>query len=604
MPVDIKENEFYVCLLSNNSIQIYPENTLSAYTNILKYPLKLTNDWVVGLTEISFNSYNVTTKIQDRFKRKVDNFDGSYEPITKKTKSIRDVSKSTVSIKLSDQVKTTWAKQTLYHMADDKFVINFIDLLQAIRKSFSASWHVVYLKEIMKKMTDRLKQAKEKNDMKYVQYKQKEGLFLIKINLQNTQYVVLNYKDYASVEEFVEDIFGQIKPESRDYDRLICLIDPNTDSCHVDKEEEKNFKFYIDLRDIGATVKINKPLPSKMSVGDLCAILLHNLQWDDSSLEEYEKNVKISSLYPEVIKIFKNLKTDSMDAPVFGPVVDATTILNIPYEKTGAGTYRTTPVPIENKFDDLQSFLTHLFLQTPVEKRKPEVVGQAFAEGIQKAVEEQKQKDNTPKVDAVKEELNKILDLINTKIQSISAPTVTCPEISLERFEQKIHALFQSDLTKSSLLINTVNNFKKDVEEILQSLKSLTTKVQLSSVQNTLALKLVQLQNSVEEINNRIKRTPLPAEQQNISSDFNILYVYTDIIKPKIIGNMHTRYLKVLPVLTNSNQIIRFRHVEYCPIEKTFIESISIKITDAQGELLNFKPSYVPTYVMLHFKKP
>lgn len=80
------------------------------------------------------------------------------------------------------------------------------------------------------------------------------------------------------------------------------------------------------------------------------------------------------------------------------------------------------------------------------------------------------------------------------------------------------------------------------------------------------------------------------------------MYIYTDIIKPRVIGDKSARYLRVVPA-NKSDRILRFNHIEYCPIEKTVIESISIKITDGQGELANFKSNYIPTYVMLHFKR-
>lgn len=81
-----------------------------------------------------------------------------------------------------------------------------------------------------------------------------------------------------------------------------------------------------------------------------------------------------------------------------------------------------------------------------------------------------------------------------------------------------------------------------------------------------------------------------------------LMFVYTDIIKPRIIGDMHTRCLRVIPV-TLGEQKIRFNHIEYCPIERANIESISIMITNAQGNQVDFKSNIHPTYIMLHFKK-
>ncbi len=53
---EFEEKEFYVCLLSNSSIGCYSTNVLSAFTNLLKKPCRLNEQWTVELTEIAFNS--------------------------------------------------------------------------------------------------------------------------------------------------------------------------------------------------------------------------------------------------------------------------------------------------------------------------------------------------------------------------------------------------------------------------------------------------------------------------------------------------------------------------------------------------------------------
>ncbi len=54
-------NEHYVTLVSNNSMDFYPNNTLSSFTNILPVPLELNGDWVVGINDLCMvlpkNSY-------------------------------------------------------------------------------------------------------------------------------------------------------------------------------------------------------------------------------------------------------------------------------------------------------------------------------------------------------------------------------------------------------------------------------------------------------------------------------------------------------------------------------------------------------------------
>lgn len=52
-------NEFYISLLSNNSVDKYQKNTLSCFTNKLARPIELTgdDDWYVGLCEIECNKF-------------------------------------------------------------------------------------------------------------------------------------------------------------------------------------------------------------------------------------------------------------------------------------------------------------------------------------------------------------------------------------------------------------------------------------------------------------------------------------------------------------------------------------------------------------------
>jgi hypothetical protein len=50
-------DQFYVSLLSSNSLNIFHHNVLSAFTNLLKTPLRLDDSWCVGVSEIAFNDY-------------------------------------------------------------------------------------------------------------------------------------------------------------------------------------------------------------------------------------------------------------------------------------------------------------------------------------------------------------------------------------------------------------------------------------------------------------------------------------------------------------------------------------------------------------------
>ena len=54
-------SNFFVDLVSNASMDFYPQNTLSKFTNKLKFPLELSDEWEVAITEIFYPH-----KIEDR----------------------------------------------------------------------------------------------------------------------------------------------------------------------------------------------------------------------------------------------------------------------------------------------------------------------------------------------------------------------------------------------------------------------------------------------------------------------------------------------------------------------------------------------------------
>lgn len=72
MPIyNNQENSFYICLLSNNSMNSHGGNTLSSFTNVLRRHLKIAQKWYVGLTEIGFGEY---TEEKSRLVKKINPF--------------------------------------------------------------------------------------------------------------------------------------------------------------------------------------------------------------------------------------------------------------------------------------------------------------------------------------------------------------------------------------------------------------------------------------------------------------------------------------------------------------------------------------------------
>jgi len=80
------------------------------------------------------------------------------------------------------------------------------------------------------------------------------------------------------------------------------------------------------------------------------------------------------------------------------------------------------------------------------------------------------------------------------------------------------------------------------------------------------------------------------------------VYVYTDIIKPNLVGDSYVGLLTSLHFPSNTGYH-RFDYPLYKPVEQSFIESNSIRLVMKTGENVPFEESDIPCLVILHFKK-
>lgn len=79
------------------------------------------------------------------------------------------------------------------------------------------------------------------------------------------------------------------------------------------------------------------------------------------------------------------------------------------------------------------------------------------------------------------------------------------------------------------------------------------------------------------------------------------VYVYTDVIKPNLVGDS---YVKLLSTLHFPSKIgyHRYNFPLYKPVEQSFIESITIRLVTKDAEDILFEDSSIPCVVTLHFK--
>lgn len=88
----------------------------------------------------------------------------------------------------------------------------------------------------------------------------------------------------------------------------------------------------------------------------------------------------------------------------------------------------------------------------------------------------------------------------------------------------------------------------------------------------------------------------------DIHSSYLSLYVYCNLISPRIVGENMSQLLSIIPVHGVDGQQIhqRFENVQYFPLNVRTFETIRISIRDDQGNHIPFDRGYV--LVTLHFK--
>lgn len=83
----------------------------------------------------------------------------------------------------------------------------------------------------------------------------------------------------------------------------------------------------------------------------------------------------------------------------------------------------------------------------------------------------------------------------------------------------------------------------------------------------------------------------------------SFMYVYTDIIRPRHVGNQYHKILSILPIEEIKNEYTAIKNVQYYPVDRKRIDDISIKLTDENSQQIPLEGGYNPTCLTLHFKK-
>ena len=88
----------------------------------------------------------------------------------------------------------------------------------------------------------------------------------------------------------------------------------------------------------------------------------------------------------------------------------------------------------------------------------------------------------------------------------------------------------------------------------------------------------------------------------DVKNSFYSLFIYSDIIKPQVVGDTNAKLLQVTPAPQRTNTIIShtFNPVQYVPLERNNFETIEISIRNSAGDLVPFTTGL--SIVKLHFR--
>jgi len=89
----------------------------------------------------------------------------------------------------------------------------------------------------------------------------------------------------------------------------------------------------------------------------------------------------------------------------------------------------------------------------------------------------------------------------------------------------------------------------------------------------------------------------------DLTCGFTSLYIYTDIIKPQLVGNVETTLLRTIPVKGNYGETLvkDYSTIHYVDLLKKRFDSISISIKDDTDSTVKFL--FGKTILKLHFRK-
>lgn len=536
------EDSFYILLLSNECVNLFPENTLSGFTNQVNPTFRLDSNWYMGLSEVFLPPFDQSSQIErssgkrkrynntddDNLLNEMSDFIGGNENVASKKsrtlvettviENIVDGKPYKIVIKAEDLRSIRYSKKNDINMST--FFGSFSNWFKDVPES---ELHTVKLK-VKNDMINYIKNA-EWSQIPVIDVKDPHKIYRnvfrlhIYMGSHKSNNVVLRYDTYENVGEFVKSILEQLPNSRRLVNKMTELFNMFYSEYNAESDfyrQTENDKLLTKFADFDAVIKITKAdidqIKNNLQLKDLLFILKNGIKFQNQAITPDEKKAYERNIDAAIYNAVKSNKMNMGFVDKIKKEFDLEVVLPIKYEDQGSKTQR---VIVESKvYENIDSFLNDLFAQIPVKARDKTSVEKEFGEALNIADEDQ-------------------------------------------------------------------NEIEKGTT------KPQTTVISLATEKN-------------------IRAAPLNKINTNTGVAQNMfIHIYTDIVKPHTLSNKLVRFLRIIPYNSNhsSGMHVIYESPHYYRVEKTAFENISIYITDSYGNRLKFQASEVPVCVMLHFKR-
>lgn len=353
-------DQFYVVLMSNNSMEQYPDNVLSSFTNTLPHPLRLEGKWCVGVTHVSYGPFSsfqrmVMAPTEENYPEfGVETFDPItvtrpatpvHEPPYKKkrghhhkrdreyrTQNQEASNEKKIIIKVSDAHNIVLTHSDLQELTYEKHHLNCGKLLKVLPERIEPKVNdfdpsIFYEREMLKRkikyeIIDLIKNEDWIIENKIVKHTRKKDEFLMHVyqGSRKSTNIPLQYQKYDNIESFVREIVYQLPVNERKKSSLTELFnlfhsnyDLATEKATIPQKIEMNL--YVPLPEYGTSSGIdtkelikNKPnvMEQGISMEEIIALFRDNLQYKDekmlSSSEKLELRMKIKNAIVDVLR--------------------------------------------------------------------------------------------------------------------------------------------------------------------------------------------------------------------------------------------------------------------------------------------------------------